>query len=318
MRIGLDVMGGDFAPEATIKGAVLAHDNFKEQDEIVLFGDEKTILEQLEAQNASPDDFSIVHSEEEIGMSEHPTRAFKTKPKSSISLGFGMLRNKEIDAFASAGNTGAMLVGSIHSVSTVHGITRPATAAVFPRVGGGDNIILDVGTNVDTKPENLFEFAILGKLYAEHVFHVEAPKVGLLSIGAEKEKGNQTTKAAYQLLETAQTFEFVGNVEGRDLFRDKADVIVCDGFTGNVALKQAESFYRIMTKRGVKDEYLERFNYENHGGTPILGTNAPVMVGHGISNAIAFKNMLLHAKEMAHADLPSKIEQSVIKNIQNR
>ena len=227
-----------------------------------------------------------------------------------------MLREGTIDAFASAGNTGAMLVGSIHAVNTVEGISRPATAAVFPRVGGGSNIILDVGTNVDVKPENLFEFAILGKLYAEYVFHVDNPKVGLLSIGAEKEKGNVATKSAYQLLEQAKTFEFVGNVEGRDLFRDKADVIVCDGFTGNVALKQAESFYRIMTKRGIKDDYLERFNYENYGGTPVLGTKSPVMVGHGISNAKAFKNMLLHSREMAHADLPAKIERSVIKNIE--
>lgn len=316
MRIGLDVMGGDFAPTATVKGAILAHDNFKGPDEIVLIGNKNVILKELEALNASPEDFSIIHAGDEIGMSEHPTRAFKAKPDSSISLGFSLLRKGEIDAFASAGNTGAMLVGSIHAVSTVHGITRPATAAVFPKVGGGENVILDVGTNVDTKPENLVEFAILGKLYAEHVFHVEAPKVGLLNIGAEKEKGNMNTKAAYLLLEKVKTFEFVGNVEGRDLFRDRADVIVCDGFTGNVALKQAESFYRIMTKRGIEDEYLKRFNYENYGGTPVLGTNAPVMVGHGISNAIAFKNMLLHAKEMVHADLPSKIEQSVIKNIQ--
>lgn len=318
MRIGLDVMGGDFAPQATVQGAILAHDIFKSEDTIVLIGDKDIISNELTSNGADPTDFSIEHAEEVIEMGEHPARAFKAKRNSSIARGFQMLKDGEIDAFASAGNTGAMLVGSMHSVSTVPGITRPATAAVFPRIEGGNNIILDVGTNVDVKPENLFEFAILGKLYAEYVFHVETPKVGLLSIGAEKEKGNQVSKAAYQLLEQAKTFEFIGNVEGRDLLRDKADVIVCDGFTGNVALKQAESFYRIMTKRGIDDDYLKRFNYENYGGTPVLGTNAPVMVGHGISNATAFKNMLIHSREMAQADLPSKIEQSVIKNIQNR
>lgn len=317
MRIGLDVMGGDFAPKAALKGAILAHKNFDRQDDIVLFGDEDVIRRELKALDANPEDFSIMHTSEVIAMSEHPARAFKSKQDSSITKGFQMLKDGSIDAFASAGNTGAMLVGSIHAVSTVEGITRPATAAVFPRVEGGNNIILDVGTNVDTKPENLFEFAILGKLYAEYVFHVDSPKVGLLSIGAEKEKGNIATKAAYQLLEKARTFEFVGNVEGRDLFRDKADVIVCDGFTGNVALKQAEAFYRIMTKRGINDEYLERFNYENYGGTPVLGTNAPVMVGHGISNANAFKNMILHSREMVLAGLPSKIERSVTKNLRN-
>ncbi len=318
MRIGLDVMGGDYAPKAALEGAILAYKNFKADDRIVLFGDTEVIEKELANLNGNMANFEIQHTSQTIEMSEHPTKAFKSKPDSSITKGFMMLKSGKIDAFASAGNTGAMLVGSIYAVSTVEGITRPATAAVFPRIDGGNNIILDVGTNVDTKPENLFEFAILGKLYAEYVFHIDQPKVGLLSIGAEKEKGNIATKAAYQLLEKAKTFTFVGNVEGRDLFRDKADVIVCDGFTGNVALKQAESFYRIMTKRGIKDDYLARFNYETYGGTPVLGTNAPVMVGHGISNARAFKNMILHSREMVMAELPSKIERSVVKNIQNR
>lgn len=318
MRVGLDVMGGDFAPQATLEGAILAHKNFLKDEDIVLFGDQKIITQGLQSLGGNPDDFIIVHADEVIGMGEHPTKAFKSKPESSIVKGFMALKNKSVDTFASAGNTGAMLVGSVYVIGTVPGVSRPATSAIFPRVTGGNNIILDVGTNVDTKPENLLEFAILGKIYAENLYQIQNPKIGLLNIGAEKEKGNTTTKTAYPLLEEAKALNFIGNIEGRDLLTDQADVIVCDGFTGNVALKQGEAFYHIMMKRGIHDEYLDRFNYENFGGTPILGANAPVVVGHGISNGKAIMNMLLHSRDMYKADLPAKIEYSVRKNLKNK
>lgn len=317
MKVGLDVMGGDRAPDATVKGAILAHKAVKEQGSIVLIGDEKVIRNKLQELKADENDFGIVHSEDTIQMGENPTKAYKLKTNSSINVGFRLLKSGEIDAFASAGNSGAMLVGSMYSVKAVEGIARPATAGVFPRQDGGNNIFLDVGTNVDSKPEHLFQFAILGNLYAHHVFQVESPRVGLLNIGEEKEKGNFATKAAYPMLENSKTFNFIGNIEGRDLLRDKADVIVCDGFTGNVVLKQTEAFFRMITKRGLRDDYLERFNYENYGGTPVLGVNAPVILGHGISNDVAIKNMLIHAMEVWQANLPAKIRSSVLKNFQN-
>ena len=314
MRIGLDVMGGDRAPDATVRGAILAHKAIKQYGKVVLIGDKEVIRNKLDELEANRDDFEIVHAEQTIEMGENPTKAFKLKTKSSISVGFQLLKNGDIDAFSSAGNSGAMLVGSMYSVKPVKGVARPATAAIFPRQDGQHNIILDVGTNVDSKPEHLFQFAILGNLYAHHVFHVETPRVGLLNIGEEKEKGNIVTKSAYPMLENSKTFNFIGNVEGRDLLRNNADVIVCDGFTGNVVLKQTEAFFRIITKRGLTDDYLSRFNYENYGGTPVLGVNAPVILGHGISNDIAIKNMILHAFEVQKADLPSKIENSISRN----
>ena len=317
MRIGLDVMGGDRAPDATIRGAILAHKTLGEQHKIVLIGDQTAIRNKLDELESDSVPFEIVHAEQTIDMSENPTKAFKLKPQSGINIGFQLLKKGEIDAFASAGNSGAMLVGSMYSVQAVKGIARPATAAIFPRQDGGNNIILDVGTNVDSKPEHLFQSATLSYPSAHPVLLVDAPRVGLLSIGEEKEKGNAATKAAHKLFEQSKTFNFIGNVEGRDLLRNNVDVIVCDGFTGNVVLKQTEAFFRIMTKRGLTDDYLARFNYENYGGTPVLGVNAPVLLGHGISNDIAVKNMILHAVDVTKADLPSKIESSVLKNFQN-
>ncbi len=273
MRIGLDIMGGDFAPQCTIEGAILAHDLLKHEDKIVLIGDEKIIRNELQKYNFDANKIEVVHADSVIEMGEHPTKAFKSKPDSSIAVGFQMLSKGKIDSFSSAGNSGAMLVGSMHFIGIVEGLSRPATAATFPRLGGGKNILLDVGTNIDCKPEYLLQFAFLGKLYAEHVFHIQDPKVGLLNIGTEKEKGNLLTRTAYQLFEESHLSNFVGNIESRDLLKSTADVIVCDGFIGNVILKQTESFFKIMHKKGYTDDYLSQFNYENYGGTPILGAN---------------------------------------------
>ncbi len=311
MRIGLDVMGGDLAPLCNIEGAVLAHNLLGQTDKIVLIGDEKIILDELQKLNADPNNFDIVHAASMIEMGEHPTKAFKSKPDSSIAKGFQMLSNGELDSFSSAGNSGAMLVGAIQFIGVLEGISRPATAASFPKLEGGINVLLDVGTNVDCKPEYLLQFAILGKLYTEHVYHIHNPKVGLLNIGTEKEKGNLLTRAAYQLLEESNLSNFVGNIESRDLLRDTADVIVCDGFIGNVVLKQTEAFFKIMHKKGYIDEYLAKFNYENYGGSPVLGAKKNVSIGHGISSAKAIKNMILHAQEMCVADLPNKIKHQI-------
>jgi phosphate acyltransferase len=308
MKIGLDVMGGDFAPESTTQGAILARKELAKEIEIVLIGDQEQIISLLKKHSGNPDDFTIVHAPEVIGMGEHPTKAFTQKPNSSIAMGFGMLKQGAIDSFASAGNTGAMLVGSMYTVKSIPGVIRPVITSIVPKIGGGLGLILDVGTNADCKPDVLYQFGILGNLYCKHVFNMPNPRIGLLNIGEEPEKGNLVSQAAHNLMKDSKDFNFIGNVEGRDLLLDTVDVIVCDGFTGNVVLKVCEGFFMAMKKRGIKDEYLDRFNYENYGGTPILGVNGNVMIGHGISNAVAVKNMLTLSKEVIEANLPLKIK----------
>ncbi|HSV76666.1 MAG TPA: phosphate acyltransferase PlsX [Bacteroidales bacterium] len=308
MRIGLDVMGGDYAPRETIAGAILAQKELSENDRIVLFGDEVVVAEELRSQGSQPELFDIIHAPETIGMGEQPTKAFSQKPDSGISLGFKYLKKGDIDSFASAGNTGAMLVGSMYSVHAVPGVIRPATTAIIPKEDGRVGILIDVGTNPDTKPDVLYQFGLIGSIYAQHVFDIENPKVGLLNIGEEEEKGNLLTQSAYRLMKDSSDFNFIGNVESRDLFKDSVDVVVCDGFTGNILLKNMETMYRLIAKRGyANDPFFTRFNYENYGGTPILGINATVLVGHGISNGKAIKNMLLLSKNVHQAGIAEKI-----------
>lgn len=310
MKIAIDIMGGDFAPETPLSGAILAYNLLPKDVQLVLIGDEGKIKELLKEKGVHHDGFQIVHSSEVIGMGEHPTKAFSQKPNSSISIGFHLLKEGKIDAFASTGNTGAMLVGSMYSVKTIPGVIRPCITSILPKDKGRKGVILDVGTNADCKPDVLYQFGILGSLYAENVYGIKDPRVGLLNIGEEEEKGNLTTQAAHGLMKDSKDFNFVGNVEGRDLFNGKADVVVCDGFTGNVVLKAAEAFYSLVKKRGVTDEYFDQFNYENYGGTPILGINSNVIIGHGISNEVAIKNMILLAKEVVEAKLSEKIKQA--------
>jgi phosphate acyltransferase len=309
MKIGFDIMGGDHAPVNELDGAVLAAKALPPHVKIVLIGDSEAAKKHLATQEVNPDIFEFVHTTDVIKMGEHPTKAFSQKPNSSIALGFKLLKEEKLNAFCGAGNTGAMLVGSMFSVKSVPGVIRPCITSVMPKQSGGYGLLLDVGTNADCKPDVLYQFGILGSLFAEHVYKIERPKVGLLNIGEEPEKGNLVAQATYNLMKDTKDFNFVGNVEGRDLFNDKADVIVCEGFVGNVVLKMAESFYRMMKKRRISDEYFDRFNYEDYGGTPILGINSTVMIAHGISSPLAFKNMLLNTKEIVEANLPEKIKQ---------
>lgn len=308
MRIGIDIMGGDFAPRATTLGAILALKELSQNDKLVLIGNKNTIEKTLQEEQISPEHFDFLHTEEVIEMGEHPTKALTQKPKSSIALGFNALKENELDAFASAGNTGAMLVGSMFSVKPIQGIIRPALISYIPKEKGGFSILIDVGANADCKPEVLLQFAILGSLFSEMVLGKKSPKVGLLNIGEEEEKGNLLTQATYPLLKENNAIHFIGNVEGRDLFNGKADVIVCDGFTGNIVLKMAESFHNLTVGRGIQDGFFEQFDYENYGGTPILGVNAPVIVGHGISNEKAIKNMILLARDLVNSGLTEKIK----------
>jgi glycerol-3-phosphate acyltransferase PlsX len=310
MKIGIDILGGDFAPNANIAGAVLASKELPEGTELVLIGDQESIRSGLQALNASEDDFIIVHAPDVITMHDHPTRAIPQKPNSSIAIGFDLLAKGEIDVFASTGNTGAMLVGAIYKVNTIPGVIRPCITSVLPTADGKSSILLDVGSNADCKADVLYQFAILGALYAKNVYGIENPRVALLNIGEEPTKGNLLTLATHQLLADSDEVNFVGNVEGRDLFTGIADVIVCDGFTGNVVLKEAEGIYTLMRKRGIRDEYFDRFNYENYGGTPILGVKGNVIIGHGISNDIAVKSMLLHSHEVAKSNLAVHINEA--------
>lgn len=311
MRIGIDAMGGDFAPKATIAGAILAQKEFNSSTiKIVLVGDEPTLLKTISEEGGNAALFEIVHAPDVIGMGEHPTKALAQKPNSSIAVGFSLLKQGKLDSFASAGNTGSMLVGSMFSVKSIAGVIRPCITSVLPKEDGGVGLILDVGTNADCKPDVLYQFGMLGNILAKSVYGIANPKVGLLNIGEEAEKGNLVSQAAHALMKDSAHFNFIGNVEGRDLFSNEVDVIVCDGFTGNVVLKEAEAFYTLIKKRGRSDVFFDRFNYENYGGTPILGVNANVMIGHGISNAVAIKNMLLLSKDVINAKLPEKIKEA--------
>ncbi len=307
MKIGLDIMGGDFAPEATVLGAIAAFKALDPHQKLVLIGNKDLALPLLEEQNFSPDHFEFVHTTQTVGMGEHPTKAITQKPDSSISLGFKLLKEGKIDSFSSAGNTGAMLVGAMFSIKTIPGVIRPAISTVVPKLKKGYGIMLDVGANADCKPDTLFQFGILGSLFAENILGIAKPKVGLMNIGEEEEKGNLLMQATHPMMKDSNMFNFIGNIEGRDLFNEKADVIVCDGFTGNVLLKLAETFYVLTKKKGFEDEFFARFNYEQYGGSPILGVNAPVIIGHGISSPEAIKNMILLSRSMITTKLIDKI-----------
>jgi glycerol-3-phosphate acyltransferase PlsX len=304
-------MGGDFAPEATVLGAILAHKEMSSEDRIVLIGDQEKINEILIRESVDVNNFDIVHTTEVIDMHDHPAKAFSKKPDSSIAKGFYLLTKGEIDGFASAGSTGAMMVGAMFSVKSIPGIIRPVITGPIPKLDGTNAIILDVGLNPDTKPDVLYQYAILGSIYAENVYNIKNPKVGLMNIGSEEEKGNLVTKSAHELMKDSTDFNFVGNIEANEIFDEgKADVIVCDGFVGNVILKEAEAFYTVYRKRKLNDEFFDRFNFENYGGTPILGVNKNIVIGHGISNDVAIKNMILHTKEVAEANLSEKIKEA--------
>ncbi|MBW7867802.1 MAG: phosphate acyltransferase PlsX [Brumimicrobium sp.] len=310
MKLGIDISGGDFAPEANVLGAILALDALPDDVELVLIGREEEIVPILKSKNIDSPRISIVHAPDVISFNDHPTRAIPQKPNSSIAIGFELLANKKIDSFSSTGNTGACLVGALYKVHSIPGVIRPCITSVLPNVDGTTSIILDVGANADCKPDVLYQFAILGSLYSKYVMNVENPRVSLLNIGEEEEKGNLLTQSTYKLMKNSKDFNFVGNIEGRDLFLNKSDVVVCDGFTGNVVLKQAEGMYAISQKLHWENPYFDRFNYENYGGTPILGVNSDVIIGHGISNDKAVKKLLCLAYDISKSELTKKIKEA--------
>ncbi|EFR57573.1 MULTISPECIES: phosphate acyltransferase PlsX [Alistipes] len=309
LKIGVDAMGGDFAPEAAVQGAVLALEAIGPDSRIVLFGDEAKIKAVLEAEGCSAERFDIVATTEVIEMGDHPAKAFQAKADSSITVGFGYLAKGAIDGFASAGSTGAMMVGSMYAVKPIEGVIRPTISSIVPTIAGRPALLLDVGLNVDCKPEVLAQYGLIGSIYAEAVLGIGKPRVAVLNIGEEETKGNAQTKATYELLKEDGRINFVGNVEGSYIFTGQvADVIVCDGFVGNTVLKMAEGLYRINKKLGGGNAFWDAMNYENVGGTPVLGVNAPVIIGHGISSARAIKSMILSTEQCIKADLTVKLQ----------
>ena len=308
--IGLDMMGGDFAPAEAVKGTAAFLLENSADVLLSLIGDEEKIRAEIQRNDLPADRYNIIHAPQVIEMHEHPTKALKEKTQSSIAIGFQLLAAGKADAFISAGNTGAMMVGALFSIKTIEGVLRPTIGAYVPRENGTLGLLADVGLNSDCKPEHLNQFAVLGSLFAEHILKIKNPKIGLVNLGEEEGKGNMLAQAAYPLLKANTQINFIGNIEGRDILLDKADIMICEGFTGNIILKMAESIFDIVKRRNIKDEYFDRFNFESYGGVPVLGVAKPVIIGHGISGSAAFKNMINTAVKMIETNLTGKIKES--------
>jgi len=311
MNIGIDMMGGDYAPLEAVKGVSLYLSGHNIPARLLLIGDPAPIEKLLDEHKVSREHIEVIPSSQVIDMHDHPTKAMKEKPNSSIAIGFKLLATGKMDAFLSAGNTGAMLVGALFSIKALEGVIRPTISSIVPKADGGTGLLLDVGLNADCKPEHLNQFAIMGSVYASLVLGIENPRVGLINVGEEESKGNQLAQSTYPLLKENKHIRFIGNIEGRDVLMNKADVMVCEGFTGNIILKMAESLYKISHEKNVKEEYFERFNFENYGGTPVLGVAKPIIIGHGISGSKAFMNMIHLAQIMVEKNVMEKMREEL-------
>lgn len=328
MKIVVDVMGGDHAPGEIVSGAVQAARDYGV--EIILAGPERLVCEELSGQETRGLSLHLLHAEEVIGFDEQPVQAIKRKKESSLVKGLLAVHEKRADALVSAGSTGAIMAGGLLLLGRLKGIERPALAAPFPTRSGA-TLVLDVGATTDCTPEILFQFAHMGSLYSEIVLKVSCPRVGLLSIGTEETKGNQLTKAAYALLQESG-LNFLGNVEARDVFAGVADVVVCDGFCGNVLLKSAEGvgltiFELLKTeltrslpakaaglilKPGLK-RLAKRMDYSEYGGAPFLGVDGTLIKCHGSSRALTIKNGIRQAADFAAEGCLSRIAQKLAK-----
>jgi len=312
MRIGIDMMGGDFAPDSTIRGAMLAREVLPADVEIILVGDQEIFHRFTDEHQLNVGGLSVIHTPDAVEMEDHPLKAFKEKPNAGIFLGQRLVMDGSMDGFCSAGNTGAILVGAMQIITSIPGIIRPAIAAPIPGLNGEHSLILDVGLNPDARPDVLYQYGAIGTIYSKLVHGIEDPNVALLNIGREEGKGNMMARSAHQLMKESSEYNFIGNFEANELFvSNRANVIVTDGFVGNMLLKEAEAFYRVVSKKGVGNGYFEMFNFENFGGTPVLGVNAPLVIGHGISTEKAIKNMLLHTSEVVRAGLVKRLKEEL-------
>jgi len=312
MRIGIDMMGGDYAPGSTIRGSVLAREAFPADVEIILVGDQDVIKRYSDENELDISAMPIVHTSTVVAMKDHPFKAYKEKPDSSIFKGQKLVADGSIDGFCSAGNTGAMLVGAVQIITSIPGIIRPAIAAPIPDLEGNFSLLLDVGLNPDARPDVLYQYGTIGTIYSKLVHEIAEPKVALLNIGLEEEKGNMVSRSAYQLMKDSVEFDFIGNFEANEFFvSSRANVIVTDGFAGNMVLKASEAFYKVVSEKGVGNGYFEMFNFENFGGTPVLGVNGPLIIGHGISTEKAIRSMLIHTAEVVEAGLVNRIKEEL-------
>lgn len=328
MRIILDGMGGDNAPLAVVEGAVLASKEI--EDEILLIGQEEILEDELEKYKYDENKIKIVNASEVITNDEAPVRAVRSKKDSTIVKGINMVKSGEGDIFISAGSTGALLAGGLFILGRIQGIDRPALATIYPILGKEPSLLVDAGANADCKPNNLLEFGIMGSIYMEKVIGRENPRVGLVNIGTEAAKGSTLTKAAYDLLEQSH-MDFVGNVEARELPKGVCDVIVTDGFTGNIVLKLTEglawNILQIIKRKftdGVKAKLgaallidklkalKKDFDYSEYGGAPILGVKGPIVKMHGSSGANAVKNTILKGIPYVSANVVETIQNSVL------
>lgn len=329
IRIAVDAMGGDFAPLNEVSGAIIAAEEKPELLEIILVGKENSVKEEIAKHKVSLKNISVVNADEVVTMEDSPTDSLKTKPNSSLSVGLNLMKEKKADAFVSVGNTGAVMTASILKLGRLQGVGRPTIGSLFP-TDFGKTMVFDVGASVDCKPNHLVEFALMGSIYMKYIYNVENPKVGLLSVGEEKSKGDALTIETHALLEKSN-LNFAGNVEGRDVLRGKADVIVCDGFVGNVILKFAESVLDVMKNKfrsyseksffkkiwvgmmygTLKNVVLKDFDYQEYGGVPLLGVDGVTIIGHGKSSPIAIKNMIYKAEEMVSRKVNEKIKDAI-------
>ena len=338
IKIGIDAMGGDFAPEVAVEGAVMSLNYLDKESRIVLYGDKERIVELLHKYGSSEKEFDIVATSQVIEMGDHPAKAFIAKADSSITVGFKDLAAGKIDGFASAGSTGAMMVGSMQVIKPIDGVIRPVLATLIPTVSAEHGIrravLMDVGLNVDAKPEVLAQYGLLGSIYAKSALQMENPRVALLNIGEEEGKGNAQAKATYDLMKADGRYNFVGNVEASYIFTGKiGDVVVADAFVGNSLLKMAEALYRINFKLGggkpriknlfrpllgrivpklyFQQDFWDAMNAESVGGLQVMGVNAPVMIGHGSSSTRAICSMILSMERDIKSNFPAKLREAL-------
>ncbi|MBI2618995.1 MAG: phosphate acyltransferase PlsX [Ignavibacteriales bacterium] len=333
--IVVDAMGGDFAPANEVAGSILGLQESQNAFSIVLVGKEEEIQKHLRGAEIAGLPISVVNAPEVITMEDSPTAALKQKKDSSLAVGMNLHKEGKADAFVSAGNTGAVLSASTLILGRVKGVSRPTIGAFFP-TEKGVCLLVDAGTNVDCRPQHLYEFAVMGSIYAKKIFKYDNPLVGLLNVGEEESKGNEVVRDAYKLLK-ASRLNFAGNVEGRDVLTGRIQVVVCDGFVGNAILKFAESvpsFLKARLKsyaeknilrkgmlglvRGTLKAVFKEMDYEEYGGVPVLGVNGVSIIGHGTSTPKAIKNMILKAAELATADINKHIEQTLADSVTHR
>jgi phosphate acyltransferase len=328
IRIAVDAVGGDFYPHNPVEGAIMAL-NADAELSIILVGPQDLCNEELSKHEYPADRLQVFHSPDIITMDDSPAQAVKSKPQASIPVGLTLHARKQCDAFVSAGNTGALLAASAFILGRLNGVLRPTISTVYPTIKG-NKLMVDVGANLEVKPEMLHQFALMGEVYAKEVMGIDSPRIGLLNVGEEEEKGTETIRKAHELLKSHP--RFVGNIEGRDILAGAADVFVCDGLVGNLLLKFGESIpdtLQVLIKQvavanqlpmdtlkpvlGVLKQALQPFDYQAVGGVPFLGVNGVSLVGHGGSTPLAIKNMILNAARMVSHGVNEKIVEYINK-----